>query len=122
MATILVVDDEPDIVRMVVRTLEGRGHTVEVARDGETALARCAEALPDLMVLDANLPRLSGPEVIRRLRGEPATRALPIILMSAAYVSLLEAGAGQGPDELIMKPFVRETLVRNVERLLKPRP
>lgn len=118
MARILVVDDEPDIVRMVVRTLEARGHAVEVARDGESALARCLEAPPDLMVLDANLPRLSGPEVIRRLRAAPATRSLPIILMSAAYVSLMEAAAGLGPDELIMKPFVRETLVRNVERLL----
>jgi len=59
--------------------------------------------------------------VCRRLRADPATRAMPIVMMSAAYVSLLDASAEGGPDELVMKPFVRETLIRNVERLLAPR-
>lgn len=122
MARILVVDDELDVVRMVARTLESRGHAVEVARDGEAALALIAKQVPDLMVLDANLPRIDGAEVCRRVRADPATRALPIVLMSSAYVSLVEAQAEGGADELVMKPFVRETLIRNVERLLKPRP
>lgn len=119
MARILVVDDEPDIVRMVVRTLEARGHQVVVARDGAAALELCAATPPELLIVDANLPQVEGAEVIRRLRASPHTRALPIVMMSAADVSLGEAS--EGADELVMKPFVRETLVRNVERLLAPR-
>ena len=122
MARILVVDDELDVVRMVARTLEGRGHAVEVARDGEAALTVIARQPPELLVIDANLPRIDGAEVCRRLRADPATRALPIVMMCSAYVSLTDAQAEQGADELVMKPFVRETLIRNVERLLKPRP
>lgn len=122
MARILVVDDELDVVRMVARTLEARGHTVEVARDGEAALTLIAREVPELLVIDANLPRLDGAEVCRRLRADPATQALPIVMMCSAYVSLTDAQAAHGPDELVMKPFVRETLLRNVERLLKPRP
>ncbi|MBK9031588.1 MAG: response regulator [Myxococcales bacterium] len=122
MAKILVVDDELDVVRMVVRTLEARGHSVDVARDGEAALALIALSAPDLLVVDANLPRIDGVEVCRRLRADPATRAMPIVMMSAAYVSLADALTDGGADELVMKPFVRETLVNNVERLLKPRP
>jgi len=124
MARILVVDDEADVVRMVVRTLEGRGHTVEIARDGETALAMVASSPPELVVLDLNLPRLDGMEVCRRIKADPATRAIQVVMMSAAYVSLVDAeiGSGLGADEFVMKPFVRETLIRNVERLLKLRP
>lgn len=128
MARILVVDDEVDVVRMVVRTLEARGHRVDIARDGESALAQIEAAatmdvLPDLVVLDANLPRIDGMEVCRAIKGNPVTRAIKVVMMSAAYVSLVDAeiGAGNGADEFVMKPFVRETLIRNVERLLKLR-
>lgn len=123
MARILVVDDEVDVVRMVVRTLETLGHTVEIARDGETALTMIAAAPPELVVLDLNLPRLDGMEVCRQIKMNPATRSIQVVMMSAAYVSLVDAevGGGMGADEFVMKPFVRETLIRNVERLLKLR-
>ena len=122
MPRILVVDDEFDVVRMIERALEARGYTVEIARDGEAALAAVARACPDLVILDANLSRLFGHAVAKRLRADPETRLLPIVLMSAAYVSLADAEAAGGADEIVMKPFVRETLLRNVERLLKPAP
>lgn len=124
MARILVVDDETDVVRMVVRTLEARGHTVAIARDGESALAMIGAQPPELVVLDANLPRLDGAEVCRQIKANPATRGIPVVMMSAAYVSLVDAeiGDGAGADEFVMKPFVRETLIRNVERLLKRSP
>lgn len=124
MARILVVDDEVDVVRMVVKTLEARGHNVEIARDGETALTMIAASRPDLVVLDVNLPRIDGMEVCQRIKANPATRGVLVVMMSAAYVSLVDAeiGGGMGADEFVMKPFVRETLIRNVERLLKLRP
>ena len=123
MARILVVDDELDVVRRVVRTLEARGHSVEVARDGETALAMIAANPPELVVLDVNLPRIDGMEVCSKIKHDPATKSILVVMMSAAYVSLVDAeiGSGLGADEFVMKPFVRETLIRNVERLLKLR-
>lgn len=123
MARILVVDDEVDVVRMVVRTLEARGHVVDTARDGEAALAQIAAHPPALVVIDVNLPRLTGLEVCARIKADPATRGIWVVMMSAAYLSLADADLSpdRGADEFLMKPFVRETLIRNVERLLKPR-
>ncbi|MEZ4400426.1 MAG: response regulator [Kofleriaceae bacterium] len=120
MARILVVDDELDVVRMVVRALAARGHQVETARDGAAALAQIAQAPPALVILDAHLPRVDGPEVCRRLRAASATRSLPILMMSSAYVSLTDADAATDVDGYVMKPFVRETLLAAVDRLLGP--
>ena len=123
MAYILVVDDEPDIVKLVVRLLEARGHRVGVARDGEEALESATRERPDVIVLDLNLPRVDGFEVCRRLKSGEATRMVPIVMMTAAFPSVEQAtrGIGLGADEYVVKPFVREVLVHNVERLI-PKP
>jgi len=120
MAHVLVVDDEPEIVKMVAKILEARGHRVTVARDGQEALDEVARERPDVMVLDLNLPKVDGFEVCRRLRSAEPTRALPIVMLTAAYPSLQDAtrGLGIGADEYVVKPFLREVLVHNVERLL----
>jgi CheY-like chemotaxis protein len=122
MARILVVDDEPDIVHFVVRILEGRGHQMSVARDGLDAIERVKKELPDVVVLDLNLPKLDGYEVCRRIKEDPATSHVPVVMMTAAYVSVDDARAGQtaGADEYVIKPFLREVLIHNVERLIKP--
>lgn len=120
MANILVVDDEPDIVRVVVRIMEARDHTVKTAHDGIEALARVREERPDVIILDLNLPGMNGFEVCERLRGDAATRSIPIVMMTAAYVSIEDARRGHttGADEYVVKPFLREVLIHNVERLL----
>jgi len=120
MASILVVDDEPDIVRVVVRIMEGRGHSVSTAHDGFEALAQVRSARPDVIILDLNLPGMNGFEVCKRLRADESTRAIPIVMMTAAYVSIEDARRGHttGADEYVVKPFLREVLVHNVERLL----
>ncbi len=120
MARILVVDDEPDIVRVVVRIMEARGHVVRCARDGIEALERIAAEPPDVLILDLNLPRLDGFEVCRRIKSDPATRHIPVVMMTAAYVSVDDArrGADTGADEYVIKPFLRDVLIHNVERLL----
>ena len=122
MARILVVDDEPDIVHFVVRILEGRGHQMSVARDGLDAIERIKKELPDVVVLDLNLPKLDGYEVCRRIKEDPATSHVPVVMMTAAYVSVDDARTGQsaGADEYVIKPFLREVLIHNVERLIKP--
>jgi len=120
MAKILVVDDEPDIVRFVTKILESRGHTVVTAADGADALSRVAEDVPDVVVLDVNIPQLDGFEVCRRLKSDPATSHIPVVMMTAAYVRVEDAqhGTSLGADEYVIKPFLREVLIHNVERLL----
>jgi len=116
MARILVIDDELDIVRQVVKILSARGHDVDTGRDGLEGLARVEAEPPDVLVVDANLPGLDGIELVRRIKSNPATKHVPVVLMSATYLSL---GDGPAADEYVVKPFVREVLVKNVERLLK---
>jgi CheY-like chemotaxis protein len=123
MAKILVVDDEPDIVRVVVKIMEARGHTVATAADGPEALERVASDPPDVVILDLNLPRMDGWEVCKRLKSGDGTQHIPVVMMTAAYVSVEDADRGTdlGADEYVVKPFLREVLIHNVERLLEAR-
>ncbi len=120
MAHVLVVDDEPEIVKMVAKIMEARGHRVTLARDGQDALDAVARERPDVMILDLNLPKVDGFEVCKRLKTDPTTKAIPIVMLTAAYVTVEDAtrGVGVGADEYVVKPFLREVLVHNVERLL----
>jgi len=120
MAKILVVDDEPDIVRVVVKIMEARGHKVVTAEDGPSALEVVASDPPDVVILDLNLPQMDGFEVCRRIKSSPQTKHIPVVMMTAAYVRVEDAqhGTELGADEYVTKPFLREVLVHNVERLL----
>ncbi len=121
MAHVLVVDDEPEIVKMVSKIMESRGHRVTLARDGQDALDAVKRDRPDVMILDLNLPKMDGFEVCKRLKTDPGTKAIPIVMLTAAYVTMEDAthGVGIGADEYVVKPFLREVLVHNVERLLE---
>lgn len=123
MAKILVVDDEPDIVRVVVKIMESRGHEVSTAVDGPTALEAVKGHRPDVVILDLNLPRMDGFEVCKRLKQDDQTRDIPIVMMTAAYVRVEDAerGTSLGADEYVTKPFLREVLIHNVERLIAER-
>lgn len=118
--TILVVDDEPDIVRVVTRIMESCDYQVITAQDGFEALSAAQAEKPDVIILDLNLPGMNGFEVCHRLRTSEATRAIPIVMMTAAYVSIDDARRGHtsGADEYVVKPFLREVLIHNVQRLL----
>ncbi len=118
--TLLVVDDEPEISKLVARIFEKRGYRVNVAGDGAEALASVEKDRPDLLILDLNLPKIDGWEVCRRLKSDPATRAIPIIMLTAAHANVddAEIGLGLGADEYVAKPFVKAVLLHNVERLL----
>jgi diguanylate cyclase (GGDEF)-like protein len=122
--TILVVDDDPDIARFVEINMRLEGFDVRIARDGEEALTSVAEALPDLVLLDVMMPRIDGVEVCRRLRADPATAHLPVIMLTAKSLSADKVvGLTAGADDYLIKPFdtlelvarVRSTLRRNAE-------
>jgi len=117
---LLVVDDEPEINKLVARIFEKRGYRVATALDGAEALAAVKRQRPDLIMLDLNLPKIDGWEVCRQLKSDPATRSIPIIMLTAAHANVDDAqiGLGLGADEYVAKPFVRAVLLHNVERLL----
>ncbi len=114
----LVVDDEPEIRLLVRRSLSARGWTVEVAADGEEAVARAEALLPDVVLLDAMLPRLHGFEACRRLRSSPRTRDVPVVIMTAVYRGWRfahDACEHLGARDYLEKPFRIDDLVRRLE-------
>lgn len=121
---LLVVDDEPEINKLIARIFEKRGYRVSSALDGAEALASVRRDRPDLIMLDLNLPKIDGWEVCRQLKSDPATRAIPIIMLTAAHANVDDAhiGLGLGADEYVAKPFVKAVLLHNVERLLGREP
>ena len=118
MARVLVIDDEPDVVRLVVKVLSGRGHVVQIARDGASALVRVKHEPPDVVLVDSDLPKIDGAEVCRRIKADAATQKIPIVMMTGSYVDLYDVGAPSGPDVYVVRPFVREVLANAVERVL----
>src|ERR687889_1402409 len=113
---VLIVEDDADIAESLRYNLEREGLTARVAETGEKGLAAALDAknLPALVILDLMLPGMSGVELCRRLRREPATRRVPIIMLTArASESDRVTGLDLGADDYITKPFsVRELLAR----------
>ena len=120
---ILVVEDEPDIGGLIAHALERDGQTsVELVGTGDAALAAIAERPPDVVVLDLNLPVLSGFEVCRILRGRPATRNLPILMVTARTNEVDRiAGLDMGADDYVTKPFSLRELSARVRAVLRRR-
>jgi len=100
--------------------MEARGHSVVTATDGAGAIETANAEVPDVVILDVNLPKMDGFEVCKRLKSGDGTKHIPIVMMTAAYVSVEDADKGTelGADEYVIKPFLREVLIHNVERLL----
>jgi two-component system phosphate regulon response regulator PhoB len=118
--TVLVVEDEAPLMTLLRYNLERQGFRVDEASDGQEALLRVAESKPDLVLLDWMLPSLSGIEVCRQLRRKPATRDLPIIMLTARtedqdQVRALDIGA----DDYVTKPFAMEGLIARIRALLR---
>ena len=116
---ILVVDDEPTIVRLMEFILARQGHEMIVAVNGEEALEKIKSQQPDLVLLDIMMPRIDGYEVAQRLRADPATASLPIIMLSAkAQDEDIRKGVEVGVDEYVTKPFTPDHLVQVVAKYL----
>ena len=115
-ASVLVVDDEQMMSKVVGRGLAAAGCDVTYAANGEEALTRLREALPDLVISDVNMPRMNGFELLTRIRAQPATRALPVILLSArGETEDVVAGMGLGADDYVIKPFAMPELLARVK-------
>ena len=119
-ATVLIVDDEKDLVELVRYHLEKDGLTCLEARDGETALQLARAAIPDLIVLDLMLPGVDGLEVCRKLRKDPKTTSIAIIMLTAKVEEVDRiVGLEMGADDYIVKPFSPRELVARVKAVLR---
>ncbi len=120
MQRILICDDEPDLASLVELNLKDAGFTVDVAHTGEGALQKARAQKPDLVLLDVMLPDVSGAEVCRRLKSDPATSLVPVMMLTARgeepdRVKGFEAGA----DDYVTKPFSVRELVLRVKAVLR---
>jgi CheY-like chemotaxis protein len=116
MKTILLADDEYAIVEALTALLLDEGYRVVAAANGEEALARLGESMPDLVILDVMMPRLDGREVLRRMRETPAWAQIPVIVMSAAARPLTPAQLGDAV--FLRKPFDVSRLLGAIGALL----
>jgi CheY-like chemotaxis protein len=119
---VLVVDDEPEIRQLVRRTLAARGYAVEVAADGQEALDAADRLVPDLVLLDAMLPKVHGFDACRRIKASPRTRHVPVVMMTAIYRGwrfAQDARDAYGAFDYVEKPFRIDDLVRRVEEGLR---
>ena len=120
--TILLIDDDQEIIESMRAVLEGRGYRILVARDGNAGLAVDEREEPDLIVLDMMMPKKSGFLVLEKLRGRPGG-LIPTIMITANEGSRHRAYAEMlGVRDYIRKPFAMDKLVRSVEQILGAKP
>ena len=117
--TIMVVDDNPDIVDSVKTILEVKGYGVQFAYSGQEVFDLLGEQKPDLIILDIMMPQTDGLEVLTRLKGDPGTASIPVIMLTAKvqYEDVLE-GYKMGADYYITKPFTNTQLLTGINLLL----
>jgi len=118
--TILVADDEPEVLNLVRMVLEMDGYTVLSAEDGEQTLARTSVVLPDLILLDVRMPKMSGLTVMKHLHEDPLTADIPVIMLSVVTTypevrTALQCGA----VAYLPKPFEIREMSRLVQRVLR---
>ena len=121
-STILIADDTEQNVELLQAYLDGLGCKTVAAYDGEETLERVAEAKPDLILLDIMMPKVSGYEICRKLKGDPATAGVPICMVTALKEDVdIEQAVEAGTDDFLSKPINRWELIARVRNLLRVR-
>jgi DNA-binding response OmpR family regulator len=117
--TVLVVDDDPVIVRLLEVNFEMEGFAVRTAADGVEGLASAKAQQPDVIVSDVMMPRMDGLQLVNELKADPRTASIPVILLSAkAQADDVRAGIEAGADDYVTKPFEPLDLLDRVVKLI----
>ncbi len=119
MAKILIAEDEPDIRELVLFMLRFAGYEVIAAVTGEDAVRTASREIPDLILLDVRMPRMTGYEACRLMKANPALRDVPIVFLSAkGQEAEIQSGLDAGAEEYLLKPFSPAELTNRVRGIL----
>lgn len=117
---ILIVDDEPDIVKVVGFRLKKEGYLVEIAVDGQQGLEMALAVHPDLILLDVTLPKMNGYEVCKRLKSDEKLKEIPVVFMTASLATggFAENFPSTGAQGYVFKPFDYQHLLNEIQKFL----
>ena len=119
MAKILIAEDEPDIRDLVCFTLRFAGHEVVAVCNGEEAVKAASQVMPDLIIMDVRMPRMTGYEACEKMKQDPAIADIPVVFLSAkGQDSEIRTGLDVGAAEYLLKPFAPAELTQRVKELL----
>jgi two-component system alkaline phosphatase synthesis response regulator PhoP len=119
MAKILIAEDEPDIRELVAFTLRFAGYEVVATSNGEEALLQAPVVMPDIILMDVRMPRMTGYDACRAMKADPLLRDVPVVFLSAkGQDAEIQAGMEAGAEEYLLKPFAPDQLVERVRAIL----
>lgn len=119
MARILIAEDEPDIRELVAFTLRFAGYEVITTSNGEEALNQASLSVPDLILMDVRMPRMTGYDACRAMKATPALKDIPVVFLSAkGQDSEIQTGLDAGAEEYLLKPFAPFQLTERVKAIL----
>ena len=119
MARILIAEDEPDIRELVAFTLRFAGHEVTTTMNGEEAYHKAQELIPDLIMMDVRMPRMTGYDACRAMKQIPSLKDIPVVFLSAkGQDAEIQTGLDAGAEEYLLKPFAPDQLVERVKAIL----
>ena len=119
MPKILIAEDEPDIRDLVAFTLRFAGYEVVAANNGEEAVQMASREIPDLILLDVRMPRMTGYDACRAIKANPELKDIPVVFLSAkGQESEIQTGLEAGAEEYLLKPFAPDQLTDRVRAIL----
>ncbi|MDI6711622.1 MAG: response regulator [Anaerosomatales bacterium] len=122
MSRILVADDEPHILKLVSFTLSNHGYEVLTVTDGKAAVEAAERERPDLVLLDVMMPEMNGYEAARLIKENPATKDIPVVMLSAKSQQYeIRQGLDCGAEDYVCKPFTPRALLEKVDEILRQR-
>ncbi len=119
MARILIAEDEPDIRELVAFTLRFAGHEVTTTANGEEALQQASQIVPDIIIMDVRMPKMTGYDACRAMKGDILLKDIPVVFLSAkGQDSEIQTGLDVGAEEYLLKPFAPDQLAERVKVIL----
>ena len=119
MARILIAEDEPDIRELVAFTLRFAGHEVVATANGEEAVQQAGEMIPDIILMDVRMPRMTGYDACRIMKADPILKDIPVVFLSAkGQDSEIQTGMAVGAEDYLLKPFAPDQLTERVKTIL----
>jgi DNA-binding response OmpR family regulator len=119
MARILIAEDEPDIRELVAFTLRFAGHEVTTTANGEEALHQASQLIPDIIIMDVRMPRMTGYDACRAMKADNTLKNIPVVFLSAkGQDAEIQTGLDAGAEEYLLKPFAPDQLAARVKDIL----